>query len=110
MMYIIDVYIISMNLNNALFRGGVDPMIRTQIYLTESQKADLEAMSGQLRKPVASIIREAVSQYLVDKQSDVFQMIEGAQGLWADRTDLDAIGYPEQLRKKMDAHRKEKLE
>ena len=47
---------------------------------------------------------------LMDKQSDVLQMLEGAQGLWADRTELDAVGYPEQLRKEMDTHRKQKPE
>ena len=85
-------------------------MIRTQIYLQEDQKAELEALSVQTQRPVAEIIREAVSRYLVDKKADVLDLLEGARGIWDDRTELDAVQYPETLRKQMDAHREEKPE
>lgn len=64
-------------------------MIRTQIYLTDRQRADLAAMSKILGKRQSELIREAIDR-LIDEtgQSRREIVLREAAGMWKDRTDL----------------------
>ena len=64
-------------------------MIRTQIYLTDQQRAKLSAISKTLGKKQSELIREAVDRY-IDQASDKWRksVLQEAAGIWKDRTDL----------------------
>ncbi|MBW1892796.1 MAG: ribbon-helix-helix domain-containing protein [Deltaproteobacteria bacterium] len=64
-------------------------MVRTQIYLTERQRAELAAISKILGKKQSELIREAVDR-LIDQtgQSRREVVLRKAAGIWKDRTDL----------------------
>lgn len=64
-------------------------MIRTQIYLTDQQRAELSAISKILGKKQSELIREAVDRY-IDQASDKWRknVLQEAAGIWKDRTDL----------------------
>ena len=64
-------------------------MIRTQIYLTDRQRAELAAISKTLGKKQSELIREAVDR-LIDQASHSHREIVllEAAGIWKDRTDL----------------------
>ncbi len=64
-------------------------MIRTQIYLTSRQRAELETLSKTLGKKQSELIREAVDR-LIDglnhRRRDV--VLRDVAGIWKNRTDL----------------------
>lgn len=61
-------------------------MIRTQIYLDESQKDRLERLSRQKKRPMAELIREAVEDYLaVARPENRAEAFRTAFGIWSDR-------------------------
>jgi hypothetical protein len=64
-------------------------MIRTQIYLTEQERAALYDLSAATGKPQSEIIRGAVDDLLARsckaRRDDVLNQ---AAGLWKDRDDL----------------------
>jgi hypothetical protein len=64
-------------------------MIRTQIYLTESERAALGILSSTTGKPQSELIREAVDnligQFSKGRREAV---LNDAAGLWKDRDDL----------------------
>lgn len=64
-------------------------MIRTQIYLTERQRAELAAISKILGKKQSELIREAVDR-LIDQSGNRRRemVIREAAGIWKNRTDL----------------------
>lgn len=64
-------------------------MIRTQIYLTDQQRAELSAISKTLGKKQSELIREAIDRY-IDQASDKWRksVLQEAAGIWKDRTDL----------------------
>ncbi len=64
-------------------------MIRTQIYLTDRQRAELSAISKALGKKQSELIREAVD-HLIDQVGDKRRRmaLKEAAGIWKDRTDL----------------------
>jgi metal-responsive CopG/Arc/MetJ family transcriptional regulator len=64
-------------------------MIRTQIYLTDKQRAELAVIAKNMGKKQSEIIREAIDR-LID-QSDQNQKktaLRKAAGIWKDRDDL----------------------
>lgn len=64
-------------------------MIRTQIYLTERQRAELEILTKTLGVKQSELIREAIDR-LID-QSGLEKReaaLKKAAGMWKDRTDL----------------------
>lgn len=77
-MYNIGVYII----------GGV-AMVRTQIYLTDRQRTELEIISKTLGKKQSELIREAVDR-LIDQTGRTRResILREAAGIWKDRVDL----------------------
>jgi hypothetical protein len=64
-------------------------MVRTQIYLTERQRADLATISKAIGKKQSELIREAVDQ-LIDQASHSRRelVLKKAAGIWKDRMDL----------------------
>lgn len=64
-------------------------MIRTQIYLTDKQRAEIAVIANNLGKKQSEIIREAIDR-LIDQigQSRKDTALREAAGIWKNRTDL----------------------
>ena len=64
-------------------------MIRTQIYLTEAEKASLTVLSAATGKAQSELIREAID-HLVAQHSPARReaVLARAAGMWKDRGDL----------------------
>jgi predicted DNA-binding protein len=45
--------------------------LRTNIYLTEKQKASLEKLSERTGAPVAELVRRAIDAYLVSRKREL---------------------------------------
>ena len=64
-------------------------MIRTQIYLTDRQRAELAAISTSSGKKQSELIREAVDSLIDNAANNRREMVlREAAGIWKDRTDL----------------------
>ncbi len=64
-------------------------MIRTQIYLTEQERAALSILSEASGKAQSEIIREAVDSLIAKSSlSRREAVLDRAAGLWRDRDDL----------------------
>ena len=64
-------------------------MVRTQIYLTENQRAEVAAIADRSGKRQSEIIREAVDRFIEQKSPGRREAIlREAAGIWRDRTDL----------------------
>ncbi len=67
-------------------------MIRTQIYLTESEKEQLETIALTRGVKQSELIREAVDELIAKyTPSQRLACIKQARGLWKDRRDLPAL-------------------
>jgi Arc/MetJ-type ribon-helix-helix transcriptional regulator len=77
-------------------------MIRTQIYLTEHQRAELAVIARTLGKKQSELIREAVDR-LIDQAGDRRRkmVLQKAAGIWKDRTDLPDF---DKIRTEWDRH------
>ncbi|MFN2267490.1 MAG: ribbon-helix-helix domain-containing protein [Desulfonatronovibrio sp.] len=64
-------------------------MVRTQIYLTDKQRAELGVISRNSGKKQSEIIREAIDR-LIDQigQNQKKTALRDAAGIWKDRDDL----------------------
>jgi hypothetical protein len=64
-------------------------MIRTQIYLTNKQRAELASISKTSGKKQSELIREAVDR-LIEQASNTRRSIvlQETAGIWKDRSDL----------------------
>jgi predicted DNA-binding protein len=70
----------------------MQPMVRTQIYLTEEQKRQLDRLAGSSGRKQSEMIREAIDGYLADRDpKDWKEAFEAVRGMWADRDDLDEL-------------------
>jgi Arc/MetJ-type ribon-helix-helix transcriptional regulator len=66
-----------------------EAMVRTQIYLTERQRAELEIISKTLGKNQSELIREAIDRLIDQTGGNSRELIlREAAGIWKDRTDL----------------------
>ena len=64
-------------------------MVRTQIYLTEDERAGLDAVAKATDRKQSELIREAVDQFLdltMGKRRTT--VLSEAAGMWNHRTDL----------------------
>jgi predicted DNA-binding protein len=64
-------------------------MIRTQIYLTDKQRAELSIIAKNLGKNQSEIIREAIDR-LIDQagRNRKESALQKAAGIWKNRKDL----------------------
>ena len=64
-------------------------MVRTQIYLTEDQRAEVAEIASRSGKRQSEVIREAVDRFIERKGRGRREAIlREAAGVWRDRTDL----------------------
>jgi Arc/MetJ-type ribon-helix-helix transcriptional regulator len=64
-------------------------MIRTQIYLTRSQRDELAAMAKASGRKQSELIRDALDRFLQEEgRSRREAVLREAAGLWKDRDDL----------------------
>ena len=64
-------------------------MIRTQIYLTEEERASLKQLAEERGTSQSALIREAVDQYLKEhSQEERLAKLRAARGIWKGRTNL----------------------
>jgi len=64
-------------------------MVRTQIYLTDEQRAALKALAETSGKSQAELIREAVDRLIAESGSARRgSVLATAAGMWRHRTDL----------------------
>ena len=65
-------------------------MVRTQIYLTDEQKLQLERLAAASGRKQSEMIREAIDGYLAQREPTDWQAaFEAVRGMWAERDDLD---------------------
>lgn len=66
-------------------------MERTQIYLTQEERAALRAIAERRGQTQSEIIREAIDRFLEEEPDEVSvnEALEKSFGIWADRDDLD---------------------
>lgn len=68
-------------------------MVRTQIYLTEEERAGLVNVSKATGKKQSELIREAVDRFLdLAEGSQRDAVLQEVAGLWRDREDLPDFG------------------
>lgn len=80
-------------------------MKRTQIYLQESQKMELDLLAKQKNKSLANVIREAVDMYIADNKKNADDHISQTSGLWKSRNDIpNSVDYVDELRSEMNFH------
>ena len=61
-------------------------MVRTQIYLTEHQRAELAAIADHRGKRQSEVIREAVDRFMEQaSRSRREAVLRAAAGIWRDR-------------------------
>jgi len=64
-------------------------MVRTQIYLTEEERAGLVALAKSSGKKQSELIREAIDRFLILFDEVRYRAVmDNAAGMWRDRDDL----------------------
>ena len=64
-------------------------MFRTQIYITDEERRELQRLSERLGRSQSQLIREAIDLYVARKKAESGEdALERGFGLWAGRTDL----------------------
>ena len=70
-------------------------MVRTQIYLTEDQRAEIATIANRSGKRQSEVIREALDRFIEQKSRQRREaVLREAAGIWRGRTDhpnLDAL-------------------
>jgi predicted transcriptional regulator len=64
-------------------------MLRTQIYLTETEREALQVMAAQTGRTQSDLIRDAIDHFIgLHQEGNRRKLLEKGRGLWKDRTDL----------------------
>lgn len=64
-------------------------MIRTQVYLTETERSGLRRLSKSMGRKPAELVRLAVDQFIAGHQADRKKELRlKAAGMWREREDL----------------------
>jgi UDP-2,3-diacylglucosamine pyrophosphatase LpxH len=85
-------------------------MIRTQIYLLESQKVELDKLALQKNESLAEVIREAVNLYIAGNHDTAIDLIQQTHGLWKNRDDINSDDFISRLREDDNARLEEGAE
>ena len=68
-------------------------MVRTQIYMTKSQRDGLKAVAKAVGKKQSELIREAIDRLIEDVSGGRREaVLREAAGIWKDRKDLPDFG------------------
>lgn len=68
-------------------------MVRTQIYITETQRKELAQIAESLGKKQSEIIREGINLVIEQPRRNFREnVLREAAGMWKDRTDLPDFG------------------
>ena len=77
-------------------------MVRTQIYLTEHQRAELAAIARRGERRQSELIREAIDDFIERRTRHRREtVLREAAGMWSDRCDLPDY---EAIRAEWDRH------
>jgi len=60
------------------------PSTRTQIYLTDEQRAGIDRIVRRRGVPLAAVVREAVARYLAESEPDLDEALAAAFGSMPD--------------------------
>ena len=76
-------------------------MIRTQIYLTETEQQGLRKLCRSSGRTLSELIRQSIDQFLVEQANkmDRRALLAQARGMWRERDDLPDFAA---LRKEFD--------
>ena len=86
-------------------------MKRTQIYLTEEQKAALDDIAKMRSMSMAEVVREAVSEYLERRTSEArFAVLDETFGAVPEWQEVDSVEHVRSLRSDWDDRRKRVME
>ena len=67
-------------------------MVRTQVYLTEEEKSNLESVALSQGVSQSDLIRQAVDELLAKTgQIDKVSILDEIAGIWSDRQDVPYI-------------------
>jgi predicted transcriptional regulator len=67
-------------------------VVRTQIYLTETQHQTLRRLALRTCQKQSTLIRRAIDQYLSEEaQEDRLSLLRQGRGLWKERQDLPDV-------------------
>ena len=68
-------------------------MVRTQIYMTKSQRDGLKAVAKAVGKKQSELIREAIDRLIEEVSGGRREtVLREAAGIWKDRNDLPDFG------------------
>ena len=68
-------------------------MVRTQIYMTKSQRDGLKAVAKAVGKKQSELIREAIDRLIAEVSGGRREIVlREAAGIWKDRKDLPDFG------------------
>jgi Arc/MetJ-type ribon-helix-helix transcriptional regulator len=82
-------------------------MKRTQVYLTEEQKAALDDIAKMRSISMAEVVREAVSEYLDGRTSETrFAVLDETFGAVPEWQDADSVEHVRNLRSGWDGRRR----
>jgi predicted DNA-binding protein len=86
-------------------------MIRTQIYLDEDMKDELDRLSHKRRVTISGLIRHAIQQYLGKESSSFPQAVERSFGIWSHREDIgESSAYVRRIRREWERRAKRETE
>jgi Arc/MetJ-type ribon-helix-helix transcriptional regulator len=84
-------------------------MVRTQIYLSETQKRALEQLAVATGQRQSELIRAAIDRFLAERhRRNWLKSLEPMFGMWADRPEMD--DFVRGLRRETDERSAEKWE
>ena len=73
-------------------------MTRLLLSIPDEMKSWLEQYSHSTNQPIAKTIRDAISEFIVERQSlDANEMIKSTAGIWVDKK-IDGLEYVNKIR------------
>ena len=80
-------------------------MVRTQVYLTETERSELAALAKATGKKQSELIRDAVDSMIEQSITKRRQRaLKNAAGMWKDREDLEGVAAAVRVLRKGRGH------